>query len=197
MARRINLQMTQFSSLFNSKIYLRFLNNGALQLLFYGSVLSGCASLPEPEYTKHEFPKKGVYVDLPPEEHQAGRKFEVLGIVKTKVNYGSMNPDKDEHELCRNYYNKAARDLLKRARREAKGDAVIEVRSVVFFMDGLSKEYKTPECSDDGSEGQILLSGKVIRYSRSEPKAVKESKKSDPVLQTGSENPNIDLDDLL
>jgi hypothetical protein len=158
---------------------------------------SGCASLPEPEYTKYDFPKKGVYVDVPPEEHTRGRKYEILGIVRTKINYGSMDPDKDEQTLCKNYYNKAAHDLLKRAKREAKGDAVIETRSVVFFMDGLSKEYKTPECSDDGSEGQILLTGKVIRYIRPSPTAVKEAKTSDPVLSTGSENPNIDLDDLM
>lgn len=178
----------------NTSLFSRGIRGGLSFAIFF---LSSCASIPEVPYTKYEFPKKGVYVELPPAEHVAGRKYDILGFVRTKVNYGSMNPDKDESELCQNYYNKAARDLLKRARAEAKGDAVIETRSVVFFMDGLTKEYKTPECSDDGAEGQILLVGKVIRYQKSDTTEKKGSPSTAPILQTGTENPNIDLDDLM
>ena len=42
---------------------------------------------------------------------------------------------------------------------------------VVYFRDGKSPRYKTPECADDGNEGQILLEGKAIRYLREKKKA--------------------------
>lgn len=123
-------------------------------------LFSACSSLPEPKFTRHEFPTKNVYIDdvTPP------RKYETLGLVRTRVNYNTLNPDRDEAELCRNAYNKAARDLLRIARRDAKADAIIEVRSVVFFLDGTTKLYKTAECSDDGGEGQVLLQGIAIRW---------------------------------
>lgn len=119
----------------------------------------GCATLPEPSYKKYPFPEGSVFVDEKPT-----RRFKVIGPVRVRVNYSSMNPDREELELCRNYYNKGAADLLKRAKRDFRGDAVIEVRSVVYYMDGKSKRYSTPECADDGSEGQILMEGKAIRY---------------------------------
>jgi hypothetical protein len=119
----------------------------------------GCATLPEPKYNRYSFPEDSVYVDGKP-----AHRFKVVGIVRVRVNYSSLNPEHEELELCRNYYNKAAKDLLKRAHREMKADAVVDVRSVVYFMDGKSKRYKTPECADDGNEGQILLEGKAARY---------------------------------
>lgn len=92
------------------------------------------------------------------------RRFKVIGPVRVRVNFSSLSPDREEQELCRNFYNKGARDLLKRAKREFRADAVMEVRSVVYYMDGKSKRYPTPECADDGNEGQILMEGKAIRY---------------------------------
>lgn len=119
----------------------------------------GCATLPEPKFDKYVFPEESAFVDKKPL-----KPFKILGPVRVRVNYSSMNPDHEEIELCRNYYNKGVRDLLKRAKRDQKADAVIEIRSVVYYMDGKAKRYSTPECADDGNEGQILLEGKAIRY---------------------------------
>jgi hypothetical protein len=121
----------------------------------------GCSTLPTPHVTKYSFPKEDVYVEEKPK-----RKFNVLGSVRARVNYNSMNPEREEKDLCQNYYNKAVADLLKRAKKEAKADAVAEVRSVVFFLDGTSKTYVTPECSDDGGEGQVLVQGLAIQWER-------------------------------
>ncbi len=118
-----------------------------------------CATLPEPKYKKYAFPEGEAFVDRKP-----ARKYKVLGPVRVRVNYSSLNPDHEEQDLCRNYYNKGAKDLVKRAHRDLKGDAVIDVRSVVYFMDGKSKRYPTPECADDGNEGQVLMEGQAIRY---------------------------------
>jgi hypothetical protein len=132
------------------------------------AVLAGfaCSTLPEPKYKKYSFPEGSVFVDEKPT-----RPFKVIAPVRVRVNYSSMNPDREELELCRNYYNKGAGQLLKRAKREFRAEAVIDVRSVVYFMDGKSTRYKTPECADDGNEGQILMEGKAIRYLREKKKA--------------------------
>lgn len=125
------------------------------------AVLAGfaCSTLPEPKYKKYSFPEASVYVDEKPT-----RRFKVIGPVRVRVNFSSLISDREELELCQNFYNKGAGDLLKRAKREMRADAVIEVRSVVYYMDGKSKRYPTPECADDGNEGQILMEGKAIRY---------------------------------
>ena len=118
-----------------------------------------CATIPEPKYKKYAFPEDSVFVDEKPV-----RPYKVVGPVRVRVNYSSLNPEHEEQELCRNYYNKGAKDLLKRAHRDLKADAVIDVHSVVYYMDGKSSKYRTPECADDGNEGQILLEGKAVRY---------------------------------
>jgi len=118
-----------------------------------------CSTLPEPRFKKYSFPEASVYVDEKPT-----RRFKVIGPVRVRVNFSTLIADREEIELCRNFYNKGARDLLKRAKRDFRADAVIEVRSVVYYMDGKSKRYPTPECADDGNEGQILMEGKAIRY---------------------------------
>lgn len=126
--------------------------------------LFSCATLPASKYKAYDFPEQGVFV-----EEKPARRYKVLGPVRVRVNYSSLNPEREEQDLCRNYYNKGVNDLLKRAKRDQRGDAVIDIRSVVYFMDGKQKRFATPECSDDGQEGQILLEGKAIRYLK-EPK---------------------------
>ncbi len=106
----------------------------------------------------HKFPKEDVYLDRPKD-----RPYEVLGRVRTKVNYPSLDGQRDETTLCRNYFNKAAKDLLARAKKVG-GDAIMEMRSVTFMVDGKSETHKTPECADDGEEGQVLAEGYVIKW---------------------------------
>jgi hypothetical protein len=121
--------------------------------------LASCATLPAPNYTSYSLPEEGVFIDEVP-----SRKFKVLGLVRVRVNFSTLNPERDEQELCRNYYRKGLRDLLARARRERKADAIMDVESVVYYLDGKLQAFKSPECSDDGGEGQILLQAKAIRY---------------------------------
>lgn len=125
----------------------------------------GCSGDPASPTVKHyDFPKGVAFLNEPK------RLYDKLGVVRTKVNFQSLDVNHDEDMLCRNYYNKAVSDLVKRSRAHG-GDAVIDVQSVVFLDDGHVERYKTPECSDDGYEGQILAQGIAIRWKKLEPQA--------------------------
>ena len=80
-----------------------------------------------------------------------------------------MEQNPNDTRLCKNYYNKAARALLKEAKKVG-ADAVIKVRSIVMTMDTKVQEFPTPECSDDGAEAEILLRGIAIRFKRLDEK---------------------------
>lgn len=131
---------------------------GFLFVLTLGFAI-GCSSLPTSKFVKHSFPRGKAFIEGEPQE-----KFEVLGVVRAKANFSTIDPERDERALCENYFNKAVKELVRRAKQEAKGDAVIRVKSVVFYLDGNSDLFSRPECSDDGSEGQVLVQGEVIRY---------------------------------
>lgn len=127
------------------------------------SLLNGCASLPEPKHDTFHFPKGKAYIEIPK------RPYTVVGQVRSKVDYSAIefqnwdNLRSGVSKLCVNYYNKAAKDLVKLA--EDKGaDAVIKVRSIVFLEDGRREEFSTPECAEDGQEGQILLQGLAVKW---------------------------------
>jgi len=123
------------------------------------TALFACSSLPDPKYKKYAFPEKDVFVEAKPT-----RRYQAVGSVRVRVNFNSLNPEREDQDLCRNYFNKGAGDLLKRAKRDRKGDAVMDVRSVVYYMDGKTKKFPKPECADDGGEGQVLMEGMAIRY---------------------------------
>ena len=53
--------------------------------------------------------------------------------------------------------------------RHQGADAVVDIKSVVFLENGKQETYSTPECSDDGFEGQILLQGVAIKWKKAEP----------------------------
>lgn len=120
------------------------------------AITSSCTTLPKVVHEKHKFPRF-AYVGEP------GRPYKKLGLVKTKVLFPTLDVDSDERVLCKVYYNKAVKDLLKRAQ-AVKADAVIDVHSAVFMIDGRSEVFKTPECTDDGQEGQVLVEGIAIRW---------------------------------
>lgn len=139
------------------KILFRFFSS-AVFLVF-----AACAtSLPKERHDVHRFPEKLVFVEEPTGEFK-NKPYEVLGWVRSQAQYPTMEQDPNNGRLCRNYYNKAAAELLKEAKK-AKAEAVIKVRSVVLLMDGKVEEHVTPECSDDGAEGEILLRGIAIRW---------------------------------
>lgn len=127
-----------------------------------GSVGVGCSSLPEPKVKWYAFPDDEAFV--------AGKSapampYENLGVVRTKVNFRSLDPLHEEDQLCANYYNKAVRDLVRRSK-DKGGDAVVEVKSVVFLENGRFEEHATPECADDGQEGQILVQGLAVKWKK-------------------------------
>lgn len=125
--------------------------------------LAACASVPE--RTKHPhylFPEKSVYLELPSGLEES-RPYKVLGWVKAKADWPTLDQDGYSQSLCRNYFNKASASLLKEAKK-AGADAVIQVRSVVFTLDGRTEEHATPECSDDGAVGEVLVRGIAIKF---------------------------------
>lgn len=117
----------------------------------------GCSSLPTPKMKPYTFPKEEAFFKAPT------RPYRVLGLVRSKADYQSLDPAHEETQLCKNYFNKAVRDLVKMAK-DKGGDAVVDVKSVVFLEDGRREEYPAPECSDDGMEGQVLTQGIAIQW---------------------------------
>lgn len=142
----------------------------SLAFVWVIGLASGCAStLPTERHAEYRFPEDHVFVDKPLGKN-LDRPFKVLGWVKAKAQFPTLEQRTHDSSLCKNYYNKAAANLLKEAR-AVDADAVIQVRSVVFLMSGEMQEHRTPECSDDGAEGEILLRGVAIRYLPWPPKA--------------------------
>lgn len=119
--------------------------------------ITSCSTLPTPKHKQYAFPKKEAFFK-PPQ-----RPYQVLGLVRAKAEFQSLDPNREEADLCRNYFNKAIHELVKTAHHKG-GDAVIDVKSVVFLEDGRREEYPTPECADDGMEGQVLTQGIAIRW---------------------------------
>ena len=117
----------------------------------------GCTTLPEPKVTKYAFPTKTAFIGDP------GRPYQVLGQVRTKKEFMTLDPNHEEAFLCKNYYNKAVADLVKRSKAQG-GDAVIDVKSVVLLVDGRHEYYATAECSDEGDGGQILVQGIAVKW---------------------------------
>lgn len=124
---------------------------------------TGCSTLPSESHEYYDFPKKNAYVQLPPVEKD---RIEKLGTLRTKVNFSMTSPQMDEAKLCRNYYHQAAQQLLKMAKKDKNADGIMLIRSVVFYLNGKSELFDTPECSDDGSEGQILLQAEAYRLKK-------------------------------
>ncbi len=91
------------------------------------------------------------------------RPHQTLGMVRSKVDFSNLDPNRSEELLCANYFNKSVQQLLEQAKKQG-GDAVMHVRSVVFLMDGNVETYAQPECSDDGAEGQVLTQGVAVRW---------------------------------
>ncbi|MEK6704414.1 MAG: hypothetical protein AABZ06_01360 [Bdellovibrionota bacterium] len=120
------------------------------------SVFAACATFPEPKLTRYDFPKGAFF-------GEQKRAYKVIGMVKSRVDFPSLDPAHDEKILCVNYFNKSIVDLVKQAK-EHGADAVIDIKSVVFLQDGRSETYGSAECSDDGEEGQVLTQGIAVKW---------------------------------
>jgi hypothetical protein len=119
--------------------------------------LFGCAQQTRPKHTWYTFPEDAAFLQEP------ARPYDVMGTVRAKVNFKSFDEINDEKVLCKNYYNQAVNDLVRMAK-EKGAEAVIQVRSVVFLGNGIQEAYVSPECADDGSEGQILTQGVAVKW---------------------------------
>jgi hypothetical protein len=120
------------------------------------SVVFSCSTLPDVPYEKFSYPK-GVYSGKPK------RPYKVLGEVKARVEFPTLDMNREEDRLCENYFKKALTDLLKYAK-DAGGDAVVEAKSVTFLLGGKMETHDKAECSDDGADGQILARGFAIKW---------------------------------
>ena len=124
--------------------------------LFLAFVCGGCSTLPDPKHKWAKFPEN-AYIGKPV------RPFTVIGSVRAKENFTTLDPSFEENQLCNNYFNVASKKLVEFGK--AKGaDAVIDIKSVVFLLDGKTETYPRAECSDDGGEGQILLVGTAVKW---------------------------------
>src|SRR5690242_13339934 len=81
-------------------------------------LLTGCTTLPTVKHKDYTFPKEKAFVE------KVTTPYQVLGTVRAKVNYQTLDPSREEDDLCKNYYNKAVIDLVKMARQKG-GDAVL------------------------------------------------------------------------
>ena len=122
----------------------------------------GCATLPTPKYKAYTFPQEKAHYG------NVKKPYETLGLVRSRVNFQTLDPSHDETDLCRNYFNKAVRDLIDTAKKQG-GDAVIDIKSVVFMEDGSHQTYPSAECSDDGMEGQVLAQGIAVKWKPPKP----------------------------
>lgn len=145
-----------------SRVWVLLANLGVFPLFLSWS---GCSTLPSEMHDFYDFPKRDAYVQLPPVEKS---RIENLGTLRTKINFSMTSPQMDEVKLCRNYYHQAAQRLLKMAKKEKDAEGIFLIRSVVFYLNGKSEFFETPECSDDGSEGQILLQAEAYRLKNKE-----------------------------
>ena len=154
-SKRLSIGLNFLS--FKEKVSALFIAACVMQFL-------GCASTepPKEHHSHFEFPESRVYVEEPTGKME-GRPYKILGWVKAKSSFPTLEQTVQNQGLCKNYYNKSAGSLLKEAEK-VKADAVIKVRSVVFLIDGKTEEHTTAECSDDGAEGEILLRGIAIKY---------------------------------
>lgn len=142
----------------------RYRQKGLLQVHLRGVVaafglalITSCSTLPSLDHEKYSYPTGTAY------HGNVNRPYRKLGLVRSKVNFVTLDPGREEADLCKNYFNKAVRELVKIAK--ARGaDAIIDVKSVVFLEDGHMEIYPTPECSDDGMEGQALAQGIAVQW---------------------------------
>jgi hypothetical protein len=134
-------------------------------LIFTLSLLSvgACSTIPSVKHEPHHWPKGEAFFGAPSDI----KPYDSLGLVRSRADYPSLTNDDDEHILCINYFNKAVKDLVKYAKKMG-GDAVINVKSVVFLMDGKTDSFDRAECIDEGHEGQALAVGQAIRYKKIE-----------------------------
>jgi hypothetical protein len=125
----------------------------------------GCSTLPASHFKHYPFPKGEAFYG------NTEKPYVTLGTVRSKVDFNSLDDSREEQYLCNNYFNKAVRDLVATAKKQG-GDAVIDVKSVVYLEDGKQETYARPECSDDGLEGQILTQGIVIKWKPTKTKSL-------------------------
>ena len=132
-------------------------------MLLFVVFFAGCSTFQEPKVAKYSFPREAFIGD-------PKREFQSLGMVRTKVNYKTLNSKYDETFLCKNYFHKAVRDLVRLAKKQG-ADAVVDVKSVVFLMDGRVETFTKPECSDEGEDGQVLAQGIAVKWKATEVKS--------------------------
>jgi hypothetical protein len=157
-------------------------------LLPVAALATACATLPMPsKLHRYAYPKEAFIRD-------PKRPYRVLGVVRSKAEYNSLNPDFEESALCRNYFNKAVADLVRIARKQ-DADAVVEVRAVTFLIDGRTEMYPQAECADDGEGGQVLVQGLAVKWTDG-PAGLASAKPTRPTAEVRPEPSAYPAEDL-
>jgi hypothetical protein len=101
-----------------------------------------------------------------------GRPYQKVGTVRAwqefKTELDESFDDKEFQRRCRQAFREAAAKVLKIAQ-EHGGEAVIQVRSVVFLADGRKEYLPSAECADDGDAGEALVEGMAVRWTGPAP----------------------------
>ena len=115
------------------------LRNGFIELASILILLScnGCSTLPESSFKHHTFPQEDAYFG------NVDRPYITLGTVRSKVDFSSLDDSHEEKDLCRNFFNKSVRELLSTTKAKG-GDAVIDIKSVVYLEDGKKEKLFPP-----------------------------------------------------
>jgi len=133
-------------------------------VLVAAAVFSACSSTP-PAKKKSE-PMKPLPAAVSFDDG-GGRPYQRVGIVRAwqefKTELDESFDDQEFQRRCRIAFREAAAKLLRIAQ-ENGGDAVIQARSVVFLADGRKEYVASPECADDGDEGEALVQGMAVRW---------------------------------
>lgn len=142
----------------NSGVHLNRLFVGVCSFAILVCV-SSCSSLPTVKHKSYEFPKNRAFIGVP----KNLPRYEKKGLAKGRASFATLEPEGDVDSLCNNYFNKAVSNLVDRAK-ENGGDAVIDVKSVTFLMDGKVETYSRAECVDDGESGDVYVQGVVVKF---------------------------------
>ncbi len=136
----------------------------AAAVLVAAALFSGCSSAPSG--------KKGTEAPRPLPagvsfDEGGGRPYQKVGTVRAwhefKTELDESFDDKEFQRRCRQAFREAAAKVLKIAQ-EHGGEAVIQLRSVVFLADGRKEFLPRAECADDGDEGEALVEGMAVRW---------------------------------
>jgi hypothetical protein len=146
-----------------------FQNSVPAAVLVAAALFCGCSSTPAGKKSTEVQRALPVGVSF---DEGGGRPYQKVGTVRAwqefKTELDESFNDKEFQRRCRLAFREAATKVLKIAQ-EHGGEAVIQIRSVVFLADGRKEFLPSAECADDGDAGEALVEGIAVRWTGPAP----------------------------